>query len=715
MKKTIVITCVGSLMGVALLSAVADDPAPTSTSPRARSLYQEAPPWAQPNSLSAAVGLTAAEEDEASCEACLEVCEDAQPASDVVTAGGGVAAESEEPAVVHASEESAENEASDIVQVQGTTRGLYGSDDRLIRPISTQSPTRSGTSLHPEPATSPEPASDFSWATPSTVPAPAPQGNPFARQPAATFPSAPVDSTELPAPPAAPISAEESQISTPAQPQPSRFTVTQGASSAPEPQTSSTPRGVVVSSFTSSETVGQSQAPDVRLEWRRGGEINVGQETTCLLAVHNHGSATAKLIEVTAIFPRSVRLLSSQPVPDHTDPVDASGSRLSWYIAQLAPGSETVFEVALIPLERGEIAAQAEVRFTSQTSGVFTVSEPLLEVTIEGPASVLVGEPASQIVTISNPGTGVATHVELEALIPEGLEHSRGSRLLMDLGSLNPGESRSVRLALAAVRGGDHVVNVQARADASLVDTAASQLSVIAPNLIAEIDGPGLRYLGRQAIYTLSVVNDGSVPTDNVRVMHKIPEGFRFISSDQGAQFDEANSLLNWFAGRLDRGQSAQLHVTLEATAAGEFTHFVRATSENGAVCDTQISTTIEGTSSLALELRDIDDPVELGTEAAYEIVVRNEGTAAAGNVGIWCELPAGVDFSSASGPSEHRLENGSVYFRPLAQLAPGESATYRVIVNAQVLGNHRLRAHLSSDSISEPLTDEELTKFYGE
>lgn len=172
-------------------------------------------------------------------------------------------------------------------------------------------------------------------------------------------------------------------------------------------------------------------------------------------------AATAKLIEVTAIFPRSVRLLSSQPVPDHTDPVDASGSRLSWYIAQLAPGSETVFEVALIPLERGEIAAQAEVRFTSQTSGVFTVSEPLLEVTIEGPASVLVGEPASQIVTISNPGTGVATHVELEALIPEGLEHSRGSRLLMDLGSLNPGESRSVRLALAAVRGGDHVVNVQ--------------------------------------------------------------------------------------------------------------------------------------------------------------------------------------------------------------------------------------------------------------
>ncbi len=491
MKKTIVITCVGSLMGVALLSAVADDPAPTSTSPRARSLYQEAPPWAQPNSLSAAVGLTAAEEDEASCEACLEVCEDAQPASDVVTAGGDVAAESEEPAVVHASEESAENEASDIVQVQGTTRGLYGSDDRLIRPISTQSPTRSGTSLHPEPATSPEPASDFSWATPSTVPAPAPQGNPFARQPAATFPSAPVDSTELPAPPAAPISAEESQISTPAQPQPSRFTVTQGASSAPEPQTSSTPRGVVVSSFTSSETVGQSQAPDVRLEWRRGGEINVGQETTCLLAVHNHGSRHREA-------DRSHRDLS------------AFGTFVEFSARPRSHRSGRRQRVAVIVVHRSTRARQRDgLRSRLDSSGArrdcgssrSPFHEPDVGRVHGFRASARSddrrsGERAGRRACLADRDHFESRDWCCDACRTRSFDSRRTGTLSRQSSADGLGivEPRRIAQRAAGIGGSSRRRSCRqrsARADASLVDTAASQLSVIAPNLIAEIDGPG--------------------------------------------------------------------------------------------------------------------------------------------------------------------------------------------------------------------------------
>lgn len=704
MKKTIAITCVGSLMGVALLNAVADGPAESAS--RTRSLYHDSAPWAAASAISDAVSLPSGE-NAAADETEGGTGELEATTGDVVVAGGVVDAESEETDVILAEDESDESTDSEVTQVQG----LYENADRLTRPISTQSPAQTGTSLHQNPGPA-QPPGDFIWAQSSTTPTAELQGNPFVRQPA--VPAASTAATEMPSPPMTPPAV---QVGTPHESSaPSRFTVTHGTSSLPRPQGSGAiAPGVISSSYTSASSSDQSPASDVRIEWRRNGEINVGQETACVLVVKNHGSSDAREIEVTASFPGSVRLLSSNPQPTYSQPGNGGEPQLSWHLTQLAPGAESHFEIALIPLERGELQTQADVRFTSRTSSVFTVSEPLLDVTIDGPQSVLVGEPASHIVTISNPGTGIATHVELEALIPEGLEHSRGSRLLMDLGNLNPGESRSVRLSLAAVRGGQHVVNVQARADASLVDSAASQLTVVAPSLIAAIDGPGLRYLGRQAVYTLSVANDSSVPTDNVRVMHKIPEGFRFVGSDLGAQFDEANSLLNWFVGRLEEGQTAELQVTLEATAAGEFTHFIRATSENGAVCDSQVGTKVEATPSLALELRDIDDPVELGTEAAYEIQVRNEGTAAASNVGLWCELPAGVVFTSASGPSEHSVENGAVHFLPLTQLAPGESATYQVIVNAQVLGNHRLRAHLSSDSIGEPLTDEELTKFYGE
>lgn len=691
MKKTIAITCVGGLMGAALLSAVADEPA-MNTEPRVRSLYFDASPDGpspQPEWMN---GASAQADPEAAA------CED--ETRDVVTAGGLVCEECEADAVVHAAEESTpEQSESEVTQVQGL-RTLPVQEERLTRPISTTLQESPASSFPSAPAAVSQTAGDYSWAgSPSAQPqaqsAPA-TVNPFAAQ-AARSQEAQI---AVPLPAAGPTQ----EVT---EPRPNRFTVSRSSSGSS--------RAVVASSFTAPEATSQSSTPDVRLEWRSGGDINVGQETTCLLAVHNHGHADAERVEVTANFPGSVRLLGAEPTPDQSQAMADHGSQLTWQIERLAPGSEMVLEVSLIPLSRGEIAADAEVRFSSHTSGVFAVSEPMLAVSIEGPASVMVGEPASHVVTISNPGTGIANHVELEAIIPEGLEHSRGSRLLMDLGSLNPGESRSVRLALAASRGGVHTVHVQARADADLVHSAASDISVVAPNLIAGIDGPGLRYLGRQAVYILSVANDGSVPTDNVRVMHKIPEGFRFVSSDRGAQFDEANSLINWFVGRLDHDQTAELQVTLEATESGEFTHFMRATSENGAVSDAQISTTVEATSSLALELRDIDDPVELGTEAAYEIVVRNEGTAAATNVSLWCELPAGVEFASGSGPSAHRVEAGAVRFEPLAQLGAGESATFRVLVQASVLGNHRLRAQLTSDASSEPLTDEEVTKFYGE
>jgi uncharacterized repeat protein (TIGR01451 family) len=327
----------------------------------------------------------------------------------------------------------------------------------------------------------------------------------------------------------------------------------------------------------------------------------------------------------------------------------------------------------------------------------------------------MIGESASQTIVVSNPGTGVATHVQVEALIPAGLEHARGSRLLMDLGALHPGETRNVRLPMAAVTGGKHIVQVQARAETDLMQEASAEIEVISPQLTASIEGPGLRYLGRQATYTLKVTNSGSVATDNVRVMHKVPEGFTFVSAAQGAQYDEAARLVNWFVGRLEQGQSASAEVTFTCGASGEHTHFVRATSEHGTISDADTRTQVEGTPTLAMTIHDIEDPVEVASETEYEIRVTNDGSAPAANVNVSCELPAGMSLLSAEAPVTFAAERDLVVFQPLAQLKPGETVTIRLHVKASAAGNLRLRARLSSESIEEPLLAEELTKFYGE
>lgn len=452
----------------------------------------------------------------------------------------------------------------------------------------------------------------------------------------------------------------------------------------------------------------ESQSPNVTVEWRSTGAVTVGQQSSCDLIVKNTGSVNAKDVEIEAKFPSNVRLVGSVPLPE-------SGSDLVWEFDEIAPGEEKIVQVNFIPVERGEVAASANVRFTRASSTSFAVTEPLLSVKLEGSSEVMVGESASQTLLIGNPGTGTAANVKVEALISAGLEHARGERLTMELGNLAPGENRPIRLAMIAVAGGRQVVEVHVTADNGLAESAAAEVTVIAPSLAATIEGPGLRYLGRHATYTLRVSNDGAASTDGVRVMHKIPEGFEFISAERGAQYDPQNRMLNWFVGRMEQDEEAQLAVVLNAKSTGEFTHFIRATSERGAISDAEVSTRVEGAASLVVTLRDIDDPVEVGAETAYEIQIKNEGTAPAQNVGLTCELPAGMEFLTASGDSHHAHDRELVVFQPVADVAAGKTLTYRVKVKGTLSGNMRFRTKVSSDSLAEPLASEELTKIYGE
>lgn len=442
-------------------------------------------------------------------------------------------------------------------------------------------------------------------------------------------------------------------------------------------------------------------------KWIKKSEINVGQECEFELQIKNESKQTAKDVLVEAFFPISVRLTKSVPNPS------SSHDHLEWKFDSLKAGEIKSIQISMIPSQRGAISATANVRFTNTLTESFMVAEPLLQVAVQGPTNVMIGEPASQSVTISNPGTGTLHNVVLEAEIPKGLEHVTAEYLQMQVGSLNPGENRTIRLALAAVMGGEQVVNVVAKAEGGLVQATQARVNVIAPKVQVAIDGPGLRYKGRSAQYAITTINDGAAATNNVRILHKIPAGFEFVKADHGGQFNPEDSTISWFLGRMEPGQSANVNLELKTKIIGNYVHHVRAISEHNVKSDAQLQTRIEGTEQLVLEISDLDDPVEIGTETGYKVVVQNDGSKAASNVSISCELPPGVELISATGPTQHIAENGVVVFKALGDLAPGESVSYQVVVRGTVEGNHRFRARLASDSIRDPLLFEELTRFY--
>lgn len=449
--------------------------------------------------------------------------------------------------------------------------------------------------------------------------------------------------------------------------------------------------------------------PHVGVQWKPAGEIVVGTECEFALTVKNHGDVAAEDLEVDAFFPESIRLTAARPQPSVAE------EHLTWKISKLAPGEEQVLAVKLIPSLRGDLALGAKVRFTGQVKDSFTVAEPVLKIEITGPAEVMLGEPASHTVKISNPGTGTARDVALEALIPAGLKHPRGERLRLEVGTLEPGAEQEIHLALAAVEGGKHTLQIAATSVNSLRQVSDAQIAVAAPSLAVKVEGPGLRYKGRKGSYAIEVHNDGTAVSNNVRVRYRVPAGFDFVSTEEGGRFDERNRVIDWFVGKLDPEAKKSLTVELLAKDFGKFTHEVSAISEHGSQATAQIDTRVEGTAALSLEIVDFDDPVEVGAGNSYEIRIKNEGSLAANNVGIAFEMPAGVEFVSATGPTAHDVEKNAIFFHALPKVEAGASASFKIQVKGTKAGSHRFRARLASDSIQEPLIFEELTKYYGE
>jgi uncharacterized repeat protein (TIGR01451 family) len=456
-------------------------------------------------------------------------------------------------------------------------------------------------------------------------------------------------------------------------------------------------------------TIDASQPPAIAVQWIKKSPLSVGQECACDLLVKNLGKVAVKDVGIYGYFPTSVRLTGAEPMPvDNQDHV-------TWTFPSLAPGDERLIHIKMVPSKRGELSPMALVRFTEIASTVFVVEEPMLNVSMRGPKELMVGDPATQSITVSNPGTGVVHSVLVEARVTKGLENPRGEKLRMEVGSLNPGESRLVRLPLVAVAGGEQEVLIRATGGNDLRQDLATKINVIAPSVKVALEGPSLRYVGRKATYVITATNDGGGPSNNVRVCHKLPEGFKFLRADKGGEYDETSRTVNWFIGHMETKESLQLRLEASTLQIGSHLQTVAAITEQGTRSEAKFETVVDGTASLEVEIVDQNDPVEVGAETAYEIHVRNDGSKAAQNVGLACELPAAMELLRAEGASEGQHEKGHVTFRPLATLEPGKTAIFRVYVRGRTEGSHRFRARLTSDSVKEPLMYEEMTKFYAE
>jgi uncharacterized repeat protein (TIGR01451 family) len=235
---------------------------------------------------------------------------------------------------------------------------------------------------------------------------------------------------------------------------------------------------------------------------------------------------------------------------------------------------------------------------------------------------------------------------------------------------------------------------------------------------VAKQTGPAKCLVKAEPVYQIDLSNPGTATTDPVNVWTVIPEGFEVVQASDGGAFNATSRSVGWKLSGLTAGGAKSLTLKLRSVAPAEATIRTIAQTEaegkgKGLEAKGETAVKAEGVPALRFEVVDVEDPVEVGKEALYEIKVTNQGTGPCTNVVVVAELGDGTVLGTASGPTTGKAAGNGVAFEPLAQLPVKGEAVFKVKVKGTAAGDARVRVKLSCDQIKDPVTKEENTRFY--
>ncbi len=452
-----------------------------------------------------------------------------------------------------------------------------------------------------------------------------------------------------------------------------------------------------------------STEPAIRMEWSGPSAVKVGVPVEYALIVRNIATIPVQKVIVQVRVPVGATVLGSEPKAEGAENV------LVWELGNMFAKQERRLTLKLVSTQRGDLPCQAWVTFTGSSVMKMRVREPKLAVKVVAPERVVLGDPTNVIVTVSNPGDHASERVKVVANLGEGLECGRGNNLNFDLGTLAPGETRTLTMPCVTKAAGPQKCDAFAEADDGLKAKDSITLNVIQPRIDLALIGPKLRYLDHKAIYTLRVTNPGDAPASNVFAAHVIPTGFKFVQADNGGQLDDATRSVKWFIGELGAGQVKEVKCELMASVAGEFAHKAMAYASRGMKTEQELKTAVEGLAAILMELVDTEDPVEVGGDTTYEIKITNTGTKAESDVNLICTMPPQMKLKSIQAPVKYEMVGNDVVFQTLPRLSPRADVVFKINVTAVMKGDARFKASLTTGSLIEPVIKVEPTKVYSE
>jgi len=454
------------------------------------------------------------------------------------------------------------------------------------------------------------------------------------------------------------------------------------------------------------------QTPQLSIQKTAPEEIQVGKPAVFRVEVKNTGSVAAQNVEIRDQIPEGTRLIDTKPSASRGE-----RGELVWNLGKIEPGGGESVEMQVMPTAEGEIGSVATVVFSASASMRTRATKPQLALNVAAPQTIMIEGQMTLSITVSNPGSGVATHVVLEEHVPPCLQHPAGAELEYEVGDLAPNESKSIELQLTAVRPGQAANLLIARADA--VEPVKKQLpiEVVAPQLKIEMAGPRNRYLERQATYEVAVSNPGTAPARDVRIVAELPSGLKFVSANNNGHYDPQTRTVQWALAELPIGETAPVQLTTLPVEIGRHAVQLSSTAEKALTVKEEEQILVDGIAAIRFEVVDVQDPIEGGGETVYEVRVLNQGSKETTQMCLAAELAPGLAGVAAEGPDSlgSRVQGNYLIFDPLPKLSPKVDVTYRIRVKGRAPGDQRIRVQLTAAELQSPVTKEESTRVFSD
>ena len=355
----------------------------------------------------------------------------------------------------------------------------------------------------------------------------------------------------------------------------------------------------------------------VKLEEILPSEVSMNTQFTYTINVTNLTESDVANVVVTEQIPANFKYVSSSPAAQMEE------GKLKWTFDELAPGDAKTITVTGMATTADCLKLCGTVKYVVPTCAMVSVVQPKLALTKTAPAQVTLCDPIITKYQVSNTGTGGLSGVQISDTLPAGLMTVDGkSSIAVNVGTLAAGQTREFVASLKASKAGKYTNTAVATAGNNMKVEASATTNVIQPVLAITKTGPETLYLGRVGTYQITVTNKGDAAANNLVIEDLSPANAKFVSaSDSGVP---AVGKVTWKMTSLAPGASATVSVKYQALTAGSIVNKAVATAGCASAVTATVSTQATGISAILLEVIDLTDPVEVGTNTTYVITATN-------------------------------------------------------------------------------------------